>query len=69
MGIMEQRQEEQELLASAKSRRHEQGMQDLRRLLEFRLRKQDQRLRQCLPADFAAEQARAQVYETLLNEI
>jgi hypothetical protein len=41
----------------------------LRRLLQLRLSRQDQALRRCQPLEFAAVQARAQVFDELLKEL
>lgn len=65
----ERRQQEADLLEAIKSNRLEPGLQAMRRLLELRLARQDQLLRQCQCSEFPAEQARARVYEALLREI
>lgn len=63
------KQREAELVATVQAYRLDLGLQSLKKLLELRLQHQDQRLRQCLPDEFMAEQAKAKVYEMLIKEL
>lgn len=68
--VQERRQQEADLVRAIKQgAQQEAGLLSLRQLLQLRLKQQDQSLRRCQPADFAAVQAKAQLYDELLNEL
>lgn len=63
------RQEEVDLLKRIRMERELPGLYSLRQLLQLRLTRQDIALRRCQQADFPALQARARLYEELLDEL
>lgn len=63
------RAQEQELLQAIRLHKQETGLWALRTLLQLRLTQSDNMLRRCQPAEFQAAQAKAQLYEQLIDEL